>query len=1231
MNECVLNGHAPQSLAVFCGILHQISELMLCSKQETQCIENLVVAVTTNLFAFLGVLLPTPSSPVADTAVGLHLIALMFTRCRFVCAQMVHKYSLVSVLTALLTGDVDTLLSHPLPVLLNVGESSSTPSSYVGSQSLAALEGKEDLFMLAAIILDQYERAVGAIRLRKKAVELYKDCHSWSCGATRAQWSIDRNRYAIEFPTMTQVNLSSSTTQMTDYESMLLNMESPEGLSTDLRRSLCLALLRRFDRPTGKPLSAECLNSFLRLLLRLTASSFDDAETVANADCLRILFTLSHPFEFSSQYSAFIFDDPSTVTATLQQILNKFAEGVCSSCRDLFYLLSLCAPLVAKAEDLAIRLMKETFSLVVDEKSIEDGVPPKSFSIANPLETSANDVTVDLSPELNSRQKHIVVFIIEALVKPPTPASATVNAPAQTPDGWSHAAKMVEGNNMSNKPISGSEAQSHGNNPEEPASLYVGLSKLDYLRYLVDLAITSRKVAEFIAKYTVEGVKGTGDRSSFVSYLLTTELREQANMDLTVLLLETLVFNTCLPTQSAIISEFKSSLRDIAAAGLALLNDPDEGHKRNQRIIAHMRFLDQLLFLPPPISLHVIKQIYKRQIPCDITKLLALANCNLTNTQQTLNFIVKVLEILTESVQHNRADLPAPGRQQHHHHQQQHQQRHQNYVTVMTTVADDLHSATETANPVISSLAPSVEGEPMLAMEHVDITESRSPEESSSTADIHAQASDLSFSDSVFSRGDIVVHSLSGLQDLSRQGMRQSSDTWALAETASDQDDSDGGNTENGLLILDDDEEDEGSAGQGGETDNSQDGGEEDVEDRRNMSGSTRRRNSDSFDRYSIEDDDDREDHSGGRSLNVFSRNRLSPILGATESMMFGSHAATFSGGGALSVAQTNALQNLQLTLPAQHPLLQSPHSHYPSDDVPLRNGGSSAGGFSNPPAPRHQPFVSTPNVPNNLTSSRDGPVISILLPSSRVAVSGSSSTNVRFGRSNPAAQLPLVLRTSFNRQRLTAGGSGATAAAVIATPSVGGSGLNRRPYEVYNSGSHSSTQRNRRRGNAPQATLASSSQPSAQHSQQEADALAWEMLSNEFRERLAAHQASVNNAVTPVYTTTEATADNSGAAAQVPSLLPSTEEQPPLSGSTDDRYIRTGVLSEWAPPRAPDELASDVVPQASMEHQGTSQSDLGVTELFHLIENAFGWSNFWGTGKSIVILGRLSQTLGAH
>ncbi|BHF65508.1 E3 ubiquitin-protein ligase huwe1 [Sparganum proliferum] len=1546
-------------------ILHQISELMLCSKQATQCIENLVAAVTTNLFASLGVLLPTRSSPVADTGVGLHLIALLFTRCRFICAQIVHKYSLISVLTALLTGDVDTLLSHPLPVLLNLGESSTTPSPYVSSQSLVALDGDENLLMLAAIILDQYERTVGAIRLRKKTVELYKDCHSWSwfderanlwhpqspdlfqaadvafhSGATRAQWSVDRNRYAVEFPTMTQINLSSmhrrpvllmpcslspgssdsprptgSTTQMTDYESMIINMEAPVSLSADLRKNLCLALLRRFSRSADKPLSAECLNSFLRLLLRLTASSFEDAKTVANADGLRILFTLSHPFEFFSQYSAFVghiirqlFDDPSTVAATLQQILNKFAEGVCSSCRDLFYLLSLCAPLVAKAEELSIRLMKETFSLVIDEKSIEDGVLPKSFSIATPLETSANDATVDLSPELNSHQKQIVVFIIEALVKPLTP-TGILNAPAQTHDGWSHVSTVVGGNSTASKVTSDSEAQPQEHNPEELLSLCVGLAKQDYLRYLVDLAITSRRVAEFISKYVFDGVKGTTDRSSFVSYLFATELQEQANMELTVLLLETLAFNTSLSTQSAIISEFKSSLRDIVSEGLAPLNNPDEGHKRNQRIIAHMRFLDQLLFLPPPTSVHIIKQIYKRQIPCDIAKLLALVNCNLTNTQQTLNFLVKVLEVLTESVQHNRPDLSAPGRQQ---------QRRQNYVTVMTTVADDLHSATETANPVMSSLAPSVEGEPMLVdltpptssnsrrtaapvstqensphqqhpsaevMEHVDTTESRSPEESSSAADIHAQASDLSFSESVFSRGDIVLHSLTGLQDLSRQGMRQSSDTWALAETASDQDDSEGGNTENGLLILDDDDEDEGSAGQGGETDNSQDGGEEDVEDRQDLSGSTRRRNSDSFDRYSIEDDDDHGDHSDGRSLGVFSRNQLSPILGgvsiensdlmegtrrvsadeddpedsfreeddddddgedddggddeddddeaedsdwnvldqayehtandeednareavltvrglslppvdqsnrsentnlmaalvsdvlntvdvpppwshqlayaptqhrsvrrdrdrdgfllqfstvgsggtgghglsrhdigwavsrprsffdfsfgipagangapltsnvfpglvnanftpsisqATESMMFGSHAATFSGGGALSVAQTNALQNLQPSLPTQHPLLQYPHANYALGDVSLRNGGSSAGGFSNSPALRHQPYMSTPNASNNL-SSREGPVISILLPSSRVAVSGSSSTqsaSARFGRSNPTAQLPLVLRTSFNRQRLT-GGSGASAAAVVATPSAGGSGFNRRPYEVYSSGFHSS-QRNRRRGNAPQATSASSpSQPSAQHSQQEADALAWEMLSSfadyqasaisaftlsasdsasaggrmdslspcllfsiltnfrrlidvcrilygqevmdmillsrfevglhairrrgdEFRQRLAAHQASVVNATSAAEATVETTLGHSSAAAQVPLLTPTTEDQSSRAGPSDDGDTQAANEAEWAAPHVPSNLISSVRPQASMEHQDASRSDQEVAGL---------------------------------
>nr|VZI15402.1 unnamed protein product [Spirometra erinaceieuropaei] len=1158
-------------------ILHQISELMLCSKQETQCIENLVAAVTTNLFASLGVLLPTRSSPVADTGVGLHLIALLFTRCRFICAQIVHKYSLISVLTALLTGDVDALLSHPLPVLLNLGESSTTPSQCVSSQSLVALDGDENLLMLAAIILDQYERTVGV-----------------------------------------------------------------------------------------------------------------------------------------------------------------------------------------------------------------NGVLPKSFSIATPLETSANDATVDLSPELNSHQKQIVAFIIEALVKPLTP-TGILKAPAQTHDGCSRVPTVVGGNGTASKVTSDSEAQSQEDNPEELLPLYVGLAKQDYLRYLVDLAITSRRVAEFISKYIYDGVKGTTDRSSFVSYLFATELQEQANMELTVLLLETLAFNTSLPTQSAIISEFKSSLRDIVSEGLAPLNNPDEGHKRNQRIIAHMRFLDQLLFLPPPTSVHIIKQIYKRQIPCDIAKLLALVNCNLTNTQQTLNFLVKVLEVLTESAQHNRPDLSAPGRPQ---------QRRQNYVTVMTTVADNLHSATETANPVMSSLAPSVEGEPMLVdltpptssnsrraaapvstqensphqqhppaegMEHVDTTESRSPEESSSAADIHAQASDLSFSESVFSRGDIVLHSLTGLQDLSRQGMRQSSDTWALAETASDQDDSEGGNTENGLLILDDDDEDEGSAGQGGETDNSQDGGEEDVEDRQDLSGSTRRRNSDSFDRYSIEDDDDHGDHSDGRSLSVFSRNQLSPILGgvsiensdlmegtrrvsadeedpedsfreeddddddgedddddggdddeddddeaedsdwnvldqayehtandeedsareavltvrglslppvdqanrsentnlmaalvsdvlnpvdvpppwshqlayapnqhrsvrrdrdrdgfllqfstvgsggtgghglsrhdigwavsrprsffdfsfgipagangvpitsnvfpglvnanftpsisqATESMMFGSHAATFSGGGALSVAQTNALQNLQPSLPTQHPLLQYPHAHYALGDVSLRNGGSSAGGFSNSPALRHQPYMSTPNASNNLSSSREGPVISILLPSSRVAVSASDSVSAGGRMDSLSPCLLFSILTNFRRL------------IDVCRILYGQEVMDMILLSRFEVGLHAI----RRRG-------------------------------DEFRERLAAHQASVVNATGAAEATGETTLGHSSAAAQVPLLTPTNEDKSSRAGPSDDRDTQAANEAEWAEPHVPSNLISSVRPQASMEHQDANRSDQDIAGI---------------------------------
>lgn len=85
-----------------------------------------------------------------DAEVSLHILVLLFIRCRFICAQMIHRHGL------------HTHLANFL-------------SFRLWQQSTK----NETLVTLAVLVLDLYERAVGAISLRKKAVELYKGQHTW--------------------------------------------------------------------------------------------------------------------------------------------------------------------------------------------------------------------------------------------------------------------------------------------------------------------------------------------------------------------------------------------------------------------------------------------------------------------------------------------------------------------------------------------------------------------------------------------------------------------------------------------------------------------------------------------------------------------------------------------------------------------------------------------------------------------------------------------------------------------------------------------------------------------------------------------------------------------------------------------------------------------------------------------------------------------------------------------
>uniref|UniRef100_A0A5K3F3P8 HECT-type E3 ubiquitin transferase n=1 Tax=Mesocestoides corti TaxID=53468 RepID=A0A5K3F3P8_MESCO len=806
-------------------VLHQISELILSSKQEAHCIESLVASAT--ISCCQGAASTSHHQTPPDAEVSLHIVALLFTRCRFLCAQVAHRHRLPAVLCDLVCGRLWKPVS-------------------------------QQLLMLATLILDQYERTAAAIRLRKKAVDLYADSHNWAWfddravlwhpqvseffrpvdvafhnGATRALCDVDRRRYQIDFPTMTQINLEGMNRRPimlmpnlpsfnltpdevcchsqdpSDYERSIQAATCPEGLSNASRKALCLAMLVHME---SGGISPGCANSLLRLLLRLSASSFDDAETLMRADALRILFDFPHPLEFSPQYFAFVghilrqlFDDSATLTSTLRQIIARFTEGqvpfLYPGCRDLFYILTLAVPLVAKNEDITMELLKEILVLVVDEESLKDGIPPKSFIVSPPPPDESKHCEVT---EPTERQKEIIAFLIHRVVRSAPQGAESVREPERITVKPGSTSAAGDGSS-SNRP----EATGVFEGSSGPPAPLVRLSKLDYLRYLVDLSMVSRAVTEFISKFTLSADDGGG---TFVAYLFTNEFRDPNTTHLTVLLLETLVFASSPSVQSLIISEFKASLKALVWASDSICAGPDSvegGLSRNQRIIAYMRFLDCLLVLPSQILTHIIKQIYKRQIPCDVAKLLAIVHCNVANTSQTLTALVRGLEYLAWfdrqinkrlalAEQSMRASTSVA----------------ENHVSVVTTVADAMmHTATETTQPIASSLAPTIVGL------------------SEAATSVH--------------------HQTRPPPTPVRQHLTEEGDTWALAEDASEIEDTTVEDS-NALLILDDGEDGRGGGGGGG----GGSAGEDDTDDGRHgrrIGGSY----GDEEDSYHDEDDDD--------------------------------------------------------------------------------------------------------------------------------------------------------------------------------------------------------------------------------------------------------------------------------------------------------------------------------------------------------------------------------------
>ncbi|EUB60635.1 E3 ubiquitin-protein ligase HUWE1 [Echinococcus granulosus] len=829
-------------------VLQQIADVLLSNKDESHCVFELVRIITDDAADHIYAAAPLipPKYPSTDVEVAMHLLALFFTRCRFVCVRAFNRHRLPNLLCHLLTGSLWPSVSSP--------------------------SRRSKLLTLAALLLEQYIHMTAALRLRQRHIRLYADRHSWAWFDHIAkQWHAycpeefrladrafhdgvyrftyeDRKTNVVEFyPLLLSSNERTSTRpialmpklpsfntesevpsvsevqpNLTDYERDILRDEKEvplEPLSSTQRCDLCLALIEQFK---DGELDARCTDAFLRLLLRLSASSFDDVDTLLGGDVLCILFNFPHEARIALQYSAFVghlirqlFDDKASLTANMRQVIGQFFRGgspLLQWCyRDLFYTLSVLIPLMAKNEEVAMSLFKELSVIDITEESLKDGIPPKAFLLS--LDPAVDDPKA-FPVELTDRQKCIITILINHIVQD----SGCLDTSGE--DSASTATNGVNVDIKSDVP------------PVKSSSTRTRLAKSDYLRYLNDLVMASRGVVEFVAKFNVT------DHQTFLNYLLNQEFRDSLSMDLTILLLETILFSSSSATQNAIIVEFKTSLKYLLASGssvhtnLSISTSSSDGFGKNQRIISHMRFLEYILALPYPLQGTIIRHLYKRQIPADVAKLIAMVHCNVSNSAAALNVVVKVLDDLSNldrqilrritqlEQQSKRVSAPVA----------------ENHVSVVTTVSDSMmHTAAETTQPVASALAPSIVGigdsvhsAPAAAMATATPAGSRQQQRQPATPN--------------------------------RQHVTEEGDTWALAEDASEMEDTTVEDS-NAILILDEvvvDPRTGGGSGGAGSRSNGED--EDNTDDARRIDDSYVEEGEDGDSYHDLEDGEGDED-----------------------------------------------------------------------------------------------------------------------------------------------------------------------------------------------------------------------------------------------------------------------------------------------------------------------------------------------------------------------------------
>ncbi|CAL8093617.1 unnamed protein product [Calicophoron daubneyi] len=1044
-------------------ILHRIAELLLSSGEEERYIDQLFGFVGSSMSARLGrssidlsgttvstdATLPNPNldTLVSTKAakeyptVGLHLSALLFTRCQALCARLAWNHSLPGLLIAWISSlssisgkGVVTPKHEPMQVDV---EDVAHPDCSDESES-----DYYKTLLLASLILDQYERSVQAMHLRQASVKLYLNARAWNWfddravlwhpyttesarsintafhqGELCAYCHISRRPYAIEFPTMTQVNLDimhrrpillfpdtkedpskepegkgkEETAAATDYEKAVLEAETPPGLSPEQRQSLFKALLGHFENiskslVTGSDLTSpaslqspplipsDCVNAMLRLLLRLAYSSYDDANGMADANFLSILLNYPHTHEFSSEYSAFvgallcqIFDDAPTVKRVMKEVIHKMCQfgvpsaymGIGASAngsRDLFYLLSMCTPLFAKDRETACKLACENVNLSITDADVQAKTLPKSYVVEIP--TSESGSTAEFS--LSTRQINLLTQLIELILRPQTKKFSEnrhlgVSVPISTHsymdntqtrqdnDIYTSMATGAPTLSTSVSPVSSSTTTTWASNltvghlptgtgqREQPASDaastttalrtplaetlkpsdVVVLGRADAIRYLIDLIASYQPVAEFLALYKhrplstcARTVHDTPDESlssnSLLTHLFNYQLSDPETTELTISLLENLILMCCESTQGVIISEYKSSLNRISTAlnvttgdGLDRMTGSDLPQlQKNERITAHMLFLERLLALPSSFVNRLIRLIYRRHLPADIAKLIALVDCNLPNTQSTLGIMLRTLESLTwvdrqinklaTSVhdQHPGQNAPSGATTGSHvlsshpgSHPTESQPRESSVVTTTNTVTTHVSAHTMGDDPAepVTGTRPRIRNHPSDSEQTRGRTfESDSDEDDddedndvgfsshggravgSANAPSSSAALNLVFDDVIVAQADVVLD-----EHRDDGGSRQA---WHAV----------GGGEQDGSVIFVRDDEDEGSAGQGAEAENSQEDDDvldDDEDEEEDVAGAEEDHEDDDED--DEDDDDDNDDDVSGEDEEV--------------------------------------------------------------------------------------------------------------------------------------------------------------------------------------------------------------------------------------------------------------------------------------------------------------------------------------------------------------------------